>query len=95
VSIKAIRLIEEEWIALYELVQEAGTADLDLVSRAGLGGCLLCGGAVAQVRIPQVDRNQLKRYSWTGIMLNVGHVREQCLLNEVHSLICWATEWPE
>jgi hypothetical protein len=31
VSIKAIRWIEEEWIALHELVQEAGTADLDLV----------------------------------------------------------------
>ena len=30
VSIKAIRWIEEEWIALHELVQEAGTADLDL-----------------------------------------------------------------
>ena len=30
VSIKAIRWIEEEWISLHELVQEAGTADLNL-----------------------------------------------------------------
>jgi hypothetical protein len=30
VSIKAIRLIEEEWIALHELVQKAGTTELDL-----------------------------------------------------------------
>ena len=40
VSIKAIRWIEEEWIALHELVQEAGTTDLNL----GPCGCqlLLC-----------------------------------------------------
>ena len=37
VSIKAIRLIEEEWIALHELVQETGTTDLDL----GPCGCQL------------------------------------------------------
>ena len=30
VSIKSIKLIEEEWIALHELVQEAGTTDLHL-----------------------------------------------------------------
>jgi len=37
VSIKAIRWIEEEWIALHELVQEAGSTDLDL----GPCGCQL------------------------------------------------------
>ena len=38
VSIQAIRLIEKEWIALHELIQEAGTADLDLESCRNVSG---------------------------------------------------------
>jgi hypothetical protein len=60
VIIKANRWIEEEWIALHELVQEAGTADLNL----GPCGCQLL------LRYSLPCKHYLLRACQTGIPLS-------------------------